>query len=391
MFASSRRVTVRWPVIFLMACILMAGCSDDDAVEQAVAPVEDPVEPISDFSFPVAEWQQAKAVLVHEPGEEVAHSERTGYLFDVPVMQQEWTQFMDVLRRNGIRIFKLTDVLAMIPVQQLRETAREMFSHDFSYMGKADLIRYMIETPPLDALFYTRDQSITTPRGTILCKMKFPARKLEPEIVALCYQYLGGSVFYRIGGSSSRMEGGDYLPFGTLSLIGEGERTNREAIRELMAADAFGHDTLVVVKDKVKNMYQMHLDTYFNIIDRNLAVMSQKKLEAQRGDAHFLAADVYVRAAGETSYRLEGIDVSFVDLLRQRGVSIIPIQESDETMLACNFLCIGPRHIVARKGLSENFIHSMQENGVTVEWVKLDEVVKGYGAAHCMTQVIGRE
>lgn len=391
LFTKFPRVTVWRAVIFLTILTLMAGCSGDDAIEQAVAPVEELAEPFSDFSFPVAEWQQAKVVLVHEPGQEVARSERTGILFDLSAMQEEWTQYTDVLRHNGIQVFELTDVLTKIPVQQLRETARKMFSKDFSNMEKPEVIRYMIETPPMDALFYTRDQSITTPRGTIICKMTSYARKLEPDIVTLCYQYLGGNVFYRVNGNRSRIEGGDYFPFGTLSLIGEGERTNREAIRELMDADAFGHDTLVMVKDKVMSIYQMHLDTYFNIIDRDLTVMAKNKLEAQRGDAHFLAADVYVRAPGETSYRLEREGISFVEFLRQRGVRIIPIQESDMEMLATNFLCIAPRHIVAREGLSDEFINSMQENGVSVEWVKLDELAKGYGTVHCMTQVIGRE
>ncbi len=391
LFTKFPRVTVWRAIIFLTILTLMAGCSGDDAIEQAVAPVEELVEPFSDFSFPVAEWQQAKVVLVHEPGQEVARSERTGILFDLSAMQEEWTQYTDVLRHNGIQVFELTDVLTKIPIQQLRETARKMFSKDFSNMEKPEVIRYMIETPPMDALFYTRDQSITTPRGTIICKMTSYARKLEPDIVTLCYQYLGGNVFYRVNGNRSRIEGGDYFPFGTLSLIGEGERTNREAIRELMDADAFGHDTLVMVKDKVMSIYQMHLDTYFNIIDRDLTVMAKNKLEAQRGDAHFLAADVYVRAPGEASYRLEREGISFVEFLKDRGVKIIPIQDSDMEMLATNFLCIDPRHIVAREGLSDEFINSMQENGVSVEWVKLDELAKGYGTAHCMTQVIGRE
>ena len=32
----------------------------------------------------------------------------------------------------------------------------------------------------------------------------------------------------------------------------------------------------------------------------------------------------------------------------------------------------------------------METHGVFVEWVKMDELVEGDGAAHCMTQVIGR-
>ncbi len=31
------------------------------------------------------------------------------------------------------------------------------------------------------------------------------------------------------------------------------------------------------------------------------------------------------------------------------------------------------------------------KHGVTVEWIPLETLIKGYGAAHCMTQVIKAE
>ena len=33
----------------------------------------------------------------------------------------------------------------------------------------------------------------------------------------------------------------------------------------------------------------------------------------------------------------------------------------------------------------------LEEHEVEVDWVKLDELVEGVGAAHCMTQVISRQ
>ena len=54
-----------------------------------------------------------------------------------------------------------------------------------------------------------------------------------------------------------RMEGGDYIPAGNISLIGCGMRTNDEGIRQM----------------------QMHLDTHFNIIDSNLCTMVRSRLQ----------------------------------------------------------------------------------------------------------------
>lgn len=372
---------------------MLAACSSDVVTYPyyTYTEEEESVSPFTEFSFPLAEFQKATTVLVHTPGEELSSQQGHTKVFDVPAMREEHLQYMDVLRQQGIRVFELTDVLRLLPASLLRSTAQKILATDVSIMQKEALIQYMIETPPLKALYFMHDQSFATPRGIIIGKMKMPHRRPESDLLEICYRYLGGEVFYRVEGTESYLEGGDYMPFGTLALIGEGARTNRMAIQELLDADAIGHDTLVVVKDALHDIFQMHLDTYFNIIDRQLVVLSQARLNAYPGEEYYLSADVYTRAPGQTAYRLEQEDVSFVDLLQQRGITIIPISDEDQQLLASNFLCIAPRHIVARENLSAAFRQSMEENGVTVEWVKLDELVEGDGAAHCMTQVLGRQ
>ena len=70
-----------------------------------------------------------------------------------------------------------------------------------------------------------------------------------------------------------------YIPAGNISLIGCGIRTNDEGIRQMLEADAFGHDTVVVVRDHKFWQMQMHLDTHFNIIDSNLCTMVRSRLQ----------------------------------------------------------------------------------------------------------------
>ena len=66
-----------------------------------------------------------------------------------------------------------------------------------------------------------------------------------------------------------------------------GMRTNIEAIGQIMRADAFGHDTIAVVNDR--NLWQMYLDTYVNIIDKDLCTLVESRYSAKEGDPLGLA------------------------------------------------------------------------------------------------------
>lgn len=371
--------------ILVMTCTILYGCSKDDG-----AFVELPVDPLTNFTYPVSEWQKAKVVLVHEPGNELSNAHGRNKAYDVAKMREEWEMLAAILKQNDVQVFEVTDVLMKLPIDQIRDAAQKMSYGRLENLEKAQLISYLIETPPMKALYYTRDQSIITPRGAIIGKMTLSHRQLEPYLIELCYQYLGGKIYYRIHDEEARLEGGDYFPFGTLSIIGEGQRTNRKAIDELLKADAFGHDTIIVVKDALKNIYQMHLDTYFNIIDKNLVVLSQERLNAEVGNNNYLNIDVFTRSPGTKEYQLYKENVGFAEFLRERNVKIIPVAGTDLTKLATNFLCIEPRHIIGREGLSESFKESMKDNGVEAEYLNLDELAEGNGLVHCMTQVIGR-
>ena len=381
----SLRSSILRLVIFMMTCTILYGCSKDDETF-----VELPVNPLTNFTYPIAEWQKAKVVLVHEPGNELSQAYGRNKAFDVTKMREEWVSLTNVLKQNGVQVFEVTDVLMKLPINQIRDVAQKMSYGRLDNLNKEQLIRYIIETPPMKALYYTRDQSIITPRGAIIGKMNLSHRQFEPDLIELCYHYLGGEIFYRLHEEGARLEGGDYFPFGTLSIIGEGQRTNRKAIEELLTADAFGHDTVVVVKDALRNTYQMHLDTYFNILDHNLVILSQERLNAKNGDKHYLSADIFARSPESKEYQLYKGNVNFVEFLKDRNVHIIPVIGSDLDKLATNFLCLSPRHVIGREGLSESFKKNMEDNSVKVDYLKLDELAEGDGLVHCMTQVIGR-
>lgn len=132
----------------------------------------------------------------------------------------------------------------------------------------------------------------------------------------------------------------------------------------------------------------MHLDTYFNIIDKDLCTLVESRYYAKESDPEWVTVDIYTRESGEKKYALTRKDVPFVEFLRERGFTIIPISQEDELHYANNFLTIAPRHIMAVGNQSEQLRRAFDEHGVKVEWIPLETLIKGYGAAHCMTQVM---
>lgn len=382
--------------------------------------------------YPQAEWDNAQAILMHTPGEELfdgvihPYAGLFEYYFDVDKAAEEHRGYIEALKRNGIEVYTIRELLGQVSMDRLRVYAMNSITYDTSalteaeavkneayrlsiieQMSRADLIRCILLRPtvklyntsnntgveavythsPLMNLYFTRDQSITTPRGHIIAQMNSTQRADETQIVALCYEQLGVKPILTITGDG-RLEGGDYLRGGTISYIGCGMRTNLEAIEQIMRADAFGHDTVAVVNDHKWWQMQMHLDTYFNIIDKDLCTLVESRYQAKEGDPEWVTVDLYTRKPGEKDYTLSQREVPFVEFLEQRGFSIIPIKLEDELHYANNFLTIAPRHIMAVGNQSRELQRALAKHGVKVEWIPLETLIKGYGAAHCMTQVI---
>ena len=387
------------------------------------------------MDYPRAEWSVAGEILMHTPGQElfdgVIHPTAALFedYFDVDKAAEEHRGYISMLKANGIRVHTVDEILQEVGLDSLRDLASNVLIYDISNipdasaeeteayrqeilskMSRNDLIRCILLQPtvtlwttdnntgyeatyiqdPLMNLYFTRDQSITTPRGHVICNMNSSQRAAETNVITLCYEHLGLKPILRIE-EDGKLEGGDYIPAGTVSFIGCGMRTNDEGIRQLMEADAFGHDTIVVVRDHKLWQMQMHLDTHFNIIDRDLCTMVSSRLNAHPGDPEYDTCDIWARKPGTKDYSLWKQAQPFVVYLQDRGFQIIPIDYDDEMHYANNFLTIAPRHIMAVGGQSEELQQRFREAGVNVEWVPLETLIEGFGAAHCMTQVLKRE
>ena len=388
-----------------------------------------------EITYPQAEWTKANDILMHTPGLELFNGvihPKAGLFdnyFDVDKAADEHKGYISMLEQNGIRVHKVSDILNEVGIDTLQLLASNVLVYDVSNilgeskqatedyrqeilakMSRQDLIRCILLQPtvklsktdnntgyeaqyiqnPLMNLYFTRDQSITTPRGHIICNMNSSQRAPETKIIETCYEHLGLKPILNIRGDA-RLEGGDYIPAGTVSFIGCGMRTNDLAIKQMLEKDAFGHDTVVVVKDHKLWQMQMHLDTHFNIIDKDLCTMVSSRLNAKPDDPEYNTCDIWVRKPGTLPYTKWKEDQPFVKYIQERGFTIIPIDYGDEMHYANNFLTIAPRHIMAVAGQSETLQQRFRDAGVTVEWVPLESLIDGFGAAHCMTQVLQRE
>ncbi|MFI3333376.1 MAG: arginine deiminase family protein [Rikenellaceae bacterium] len=393
-----------------------------------------------------SEFDVAKTIIVHEPAGEILpgmlHPRAALFdiYFNISESQQEHQNYVRELRNTGAEVIGVKEALESGCIDQngneidgaaldsLRAFAYNILTYDTSNLAPelqqeqeeykkeiitelsvAELIDIMIMQPtiilhptahntgitatyqynPLMNLFYTRDQMITTAKGIVISKMNSPQRQNECEIMKFALQKLGIDPLYQVEGEGAFLEGGDLLSYPNISFIGCGMRTTRTAIDQLLERDLFGTERVAIVYDRRFSQAEMHLDTYFNIIDSDLATISEARLLAPEHSNLYLEMDIFTREDGK--YRLTE-SRKFIEFLQQDlGMTLIPIPSSDQERLAGNFLTVAPRKIMAVANQSEEFEKRLQENGVSVTWIPLENLIKGYGAAHCMTQVIERK
>lgn len=244
---------------------------------------------------------------------------------------------------------------------------------------------YMIR--PLMNLIFTRDSMLSTRKGMIIGRFHSPQRTSEHLVAEFCLRKLGVEPIFKVPiHGDAYLEGGDFVACGDVSFICYGMRTTWPAVEMLLENDVFGTDTVVVVKDRLFSQAQMHLDTYFNMADDDLAVLCENRYNANTGDPEYLTVDVYMRTDGK--YVLSQTDVPFMEYLKSSGIEVIPISEADSNTFGANILRVAPREIIAVSKKSAAYRSALRRADVKVHWVDLTHCTKGYGAAHCMTQII---
>lgn len=403
-----------------------------------------------------AEWLQAKTVVVHTPGDEVFFGlvHPTAALFERPFSlegaRREHQEFICLMADSGLKVIRLTDVLlagtvdaggAALPgteLNGLRQMALESLLYRVNALNRQEaavqaeykqqvisklhpreLVSIILQQPritlystkghntglmagygaePVMNLYFMRDQVITTAKGLVIGHFNASQREHETRIVRFAYAKLGITPVYEVTGKA-RLEGGDFIPAGDTALIGQGLRTNAEAVRQLLQHRVFGTSRVAVVKDAWKNQDQMHLDTYFNIIDEGLAVIVAERIDQRDASGKVIKAadpakrslvDLYEMKDG--NYVKTAGNVPFQQFLeKDLKIRLIPVSNADQLKYGINFLSLGKKRILAIDGVSSEYKQRMAAEGVAAVWMDFSNLTGGYGAAHCTTQVLRRE
>ena len=402
-----------------------------------------------------AEWDKPTVILMHTPGDEVFYGilHAGAALFEAPFDRfkaaEEHKNYIKTLESHDIKVIQVTDVLLEgtlnsdgskkegKELDELIQFTYEALTYDMpsdwaeydkdvqeAYKMESlkkfhpkDLVRILLMNPvirlrysfegntnfkvepymvkPLMNIYFLRDQQITTDKGVVICQMNSSQRHPETNLLKFVFKKLGITPVYEIIGEGC-LEGGDFIPVGDFALIGQGLRTNEEGIKQLFENGTFGYDEVGVVKDPFKNQDQMHLDTYFNIIGPNLALVDTVRRQEEHinrdGETKKIrpTVDVYTKNEDGT-YNCNRKDVDFFDYMeKEKGFEIIDIEDCEQLKYGCNFLCISPNTIIGVDGVSENYAERFKSHNVKATLLDFRNMLMGYGGPHCTTQVLHR-
>ena len=210
-------------------------------------------------------------------------------------------------------------------------------------------IRMLVPEPHLPYMAYTRDQSVMTPWGPVLCQLERPQRRGE---YAALHRFHEGH-FWRLS-SAGTLEGGDvHIIRPGLALIGHsGGRTDEAGARQLadwLRAEGW-------------------------------------EVRLERFDEHFLHLDVLfcMAAPGLAVACLDVLDQGLLEWLRGHGIRTLPVTYAEAMRLGCNVLALGDGRIISARE-STRLNQALRAEGLEVLDPALSLFTMGGGGPHCLT------
>ncbi|MBT8396620.1 MAG: hypothetical protein HKO65_01585 [Gemmatimonadetes bacterium] len=214
----------------------------------------------------------------------------------------------------------------------------------------------------LDSI-YTRDASILTNDGMILCNMGKDARQGEPGAQGEAFVSMGIPVLGKVEGEG-RIEGGDFVWLDeSTAVVGRGYRTNEEGIRQLKALLASrAEEVMVVPLPHWRGPSDVfHLMSIISPVDRDLALVYSPLLP-----------------------------IPFRELLLARGVTLIEVAQEEFGTMAGNVLAVAPRICLMLDG-NPTTQGRLEDAGVEVHTYLGAEISHpGEGGPTCLTRPILR-
>jgi len=210
---------------------------------------------------------------------------------------------------------------------------------------------------------YSRDASIATDFGIIICNMGKQGRIHEPYAQLEAYKMNNINILGEIKFPGT-LEGGDvaWLDQNTLA-VGHTYRTNEEGISQLKGLlQPKGIEIIVVELPHYKGKSDVfHLMSILSPVDKNLAVVYSPLMP-----------------------------IKFRNELLERGFQLIEVPEQEFDSMGCNVLAIAPRDclMVAGNPITRKLL---EDAGASVHIYEGNEIsVKGGGGPTCLTRPIDR-
>ena len=202
--------------------------------------------------------------------------------------------------------------------------------------------------PGVSSQHYTRDIAFCIDDAFFVARMGTRYREPEQRALATLLPRLSKIVRLERG----RIEGGDVMLYGDKVLVGLGEATDTEGVDALRRKLAELGNPREVVAIPFAHRGVIHLDTKFNIVGNNVALIARKSfrpdtvrwferhfdlIEATDEETNSLGINTFVIGGGrvivrETSGRL-------AKLIQGKGLTPIPLDYSEVTHWPGSFRC----------------------------------------------------
>jgi arginine deiminase len=388
-----------------------------------------------------AEWHPARVVLLCEPNIETLFAllapGASNFLrpFGLAAAREEHRQFRQALEARGVRVIDLRAALThgcegtsaaqerlrawaasavtirfdptLSPTEQAQgQAALEAALQTLDLSALADLLllrptvhllpnpnaldptsrfqaRY--EVAPTTNAYYLRDPLLTTAAGCVIGRLKLAIRQPENDLAEYALTQLGVTPLYRVQ-PPGHLEGGDFLPCGAFALQGQGLLSDAEGIGQCLERRVYGYVEVAVVEDPRAAMDEMHLDTYFAVLDRDLCALCEDRRGAEEPIVTVYEPDGAPDAFRYTKRRTLG----FRTYLEEKGFQMVTFTKAEQEAFAPNGLLLGPRRFLGVRGCGETFARKLEAAGVAVRWLDFAALTGGYGGPHCSSQVLLR-
>ena len=208
---------------------------------------------------------------------------------------------------------------------------------------------------------FMRDLVLMTPEGAIVCRPAIPARRGEEKAVAETLASLGVPIIKTINGDGY-FEGACAMWIDRETvIIGTGSRSNEKGVQQV-EAELRNIGVTNIIRTQIP-YGSIHLDGYMNMVDKKKLVI-------------FPWHVTYDCAKQLLDLGIELIEMTNIEELKNG--------------MAMNFVALEPGKVVMPSGNPET--KALLENeGVHVIEVEMDEIVNGWGAIHCMTAFLRRD